>query len=247
MNGVDISHWQKGIDLSRINCDFVIAKATEGVNFVDGCFEKFMDKALDLNKCIGFYHFARPENNSAMAEAQFFYNHTVKYYGKGIPILDWESSGKSNVAWAKEWLDAIQSMTGIKPMIYMSESVVNQFDWSKVAKADYGLWVAKYRDNQIDLNYDMTNAGKKPQVRWWKFYAMWQWTSSGKIDGYDGRLDCDLFYGDKSTWLKYAGVHDMHVVKEGETLTYIADKYGITVDELVLKNLLIKTGQVLRV
>ena len=31
MNGIDISHWQKGIDLSKIKADFVIAKATEGI------------------------------------------------------------------------------------------------------------------------------------------------------------------------------------------------------------------------
>ena len=31
MNGIDISSWQTGIDLSKVPCDFVIIKATEGV------------------------------------------------------------------------------------------------------------------------------------------------------------------------------------------------------------------------
>ena len=43
-------------------------------------------------------------------------------------------------------------------MIYMLESVVNAHDWSSVAKAGYGLWVAKYADYDLDYNYDMTNA-----------------------------------------------------------------------------------------
>ena len=30
MNGIDISNWQKGIDLAAVPCDFVIAKATQG-------------------------------------------------------------------------------------------------------------------------------------------------------------------------------------------------------------------------
>ena len=90
-------------------------------------------------------------------------------------------------------------------MIYMSESVVNANNWSAVAAADYGLWVAKYRDNNPDYNYSMASAGSRPKVKWWKFYCMWQWTSSGRLNGYNGNLDCNVFYGDVTTWNKYAG------------------------------------------
>lgn len=249
LNGIDISHWQKGLNLSEIKYDFVIVKATEGVNFADPSFHDFMKKAESLGKCLGFYHFARPEKNSAKAEAKFFYDKTVKWFGKAIPVLDWESSGKANVAWAKEWLDTVYSMTGIKPMIYMSESVVNQYDWSKVVNADYGLWVAKYKDMQIDRNYDMSKAGNKPVVKWWKFYAMWQWTSSGRLDGYNGNLDCDVFYGDRKAWSKYAGTaHERtHTVQSGDTLSGIAKEYGVSVDDIVSKNALLSVGQVLKV
>lgn len=249
LNGIDISHWQKGLNLSEIRYDFAIVKATEGVNFVDPCFHDFIRKAESLGKCLGFYHFARPEKNSAKAEAKFFYDNTVKCFGKAIPVLDWESSGKANVAWAKEWLDTVYSMTGIKPMIYMSESVINQYDWSKVANADYGLWVAKYKDMQIDRNYDMSKAGKQPQVKWWKFYAMWQWTSSGRLDGYNGNIDCDVFYGDRDTWSKYAGTaHERtYTVQSGDTLSGIAKECGTNVDDIVSKNNLISVGQTLKI
>lgn len=90
-------------------------------------------------------------------------------------------------------------------MIYMSESVVNAHNWSSVAAADYGLWVAKYRDNNPDYNYSMASAGSRPKVKWWPFYCMWQWTSSGRLNGYNGNLDCNVFYGDVNTWNKYAG------------------------------------------
>lgn len=253
MNGIDISHWQHGLNLSKIKCDFVIVKATEGVNFLDSCFDDFMRQAESLGKCMGFYHFARPDKNSAKAEAKFFYNNTAKYFGKAIPILDWETGKLSDVAWVKEWLDEIYSMTGIRPMLYTSESVVKSCDWSSVANANYGLWIAKYKDHKIDRNYDMTNAGKEPVVKWWKFYAMWQWTSSGRLDGYSGNLDCDIFFGSKEAWNKYAGksaqtvapkpqpkptvsTTKIHIVKAGETLSGIAKKYNTTVDALVKKN-----------
>ena len=195
LNGIDISHWQKGIDLSKINFDFVICKATEGINYLDPCFDAYMKQAESMGKCLGFYHFARPEKNSAHAEALFFYQNTWSWFNRAVPVLDWESSGKWDVSWAKEWLDEIYALTGVKPIIYMSEAIVNQYNWSEVAKADYGLWVAKYRDMTIDKNYDMSNAGKDPSVKWWSMYAMWQWTSRGRLDGYSKDLDCDVFYG----------------------------------------------------
>lgn len=251
MNGIDVSHWQKGLDLGKIKCDFVIAKATEGTNYVDPCFASFMRISAKLGKCMGMYHFARPEKNSAIDEAKFFYEKTKDFYGKAIPVLDWESSGKANVKWAKEWLDTIYSITGVKPMIYMSEAVANAYDWSEVANADYGLWIAKYRDMKPDKNYDMTNAGKKPVVKWWKIIAMWQWTSVGRLDGYSGNLDCDVFYGDVATWNAYANKTSnakpeketpkpqeakIHIVQKGETLSGIAKKYKTSVNALVKKN-----------
>lgn len=245
--GIDISHYQKGIDLSKVKTSFVIAKATEGVNYTDPCFNTHMTKAKSLGKCLGCYHFAHPEKNTAKAEAQFFYKFVKNYVGSAILVLDWESSGKSNVAWAKEWLYEVYRLTGVKPLIYMSESVANAYDWSKVASGDYGLWVAKYRDNKPDKNHDMTNAGTKPNVKYWNVIAMWQWTSSGRLDGYNGNLDCDVFFGEAAVWQKYAQRKTKtYTVKAGDTLTGIAKSSGLSVDVIVSKNGLIKTGQVLK-
>ena len=207
LNGIDISNHQGKMDLLAVlkqtKTDFVICKATEGINFVDKYCDRFMLTAQQAGKQVGFYHFARPERNSARAEADFFVKQTKGYFSKGIPVLDWESSGKSNVKWAKEWLDRVESLTGVKPVIYMSESVTNAYNWKAVADAGYGLWVAKYRDYNIDRNYDMSTAGKKPVVKWWAFYMMWQWTSVGRLNGYTGNLDCDVFYGDAKQWDAY--------------------------------------------
>ena len=206
-NGIDISNHQGKMDLAAVlkqtATDFVICKATEGTGFVDKYCDKFMVIAQNAKKQIGFYHFARPEYNAARAEADFFIRQTKGYFNKGIPVLDWESAGKSNAKWAKEWLDRVYSVTGVKPVIYMSESVVNAYNWKAVAEAGYGLWVARYRDYNVDRNYDMSTCGKKPVVKWWSFYMMWQWTSVGRLNGYSGNLDCNAFYGDRAAWDAY--------------------------------------------
>ena len=120
-------------------------------------------------------------------------------------VLDWEAENQHNTAWAKKWLDRVYEKTKVKPLIYMSESVTKAHDWSAVVKAGYELWVAKYRDNIADYNYDMSSAGTKPVVKYWSSYTMWQWTSSGRLDGYSGNLDCNEFYGSKADWDKFAG------------------------------------------
>ena len=203
--GIDISSWQSKLDLSQIVCDFVIVKATEGADYINPYCDNHFQEARLLNKKVGFYHFARNSINSAEAEADYFISNTKGYFGIGIPILDWEDA-VGDVEWALKWLQTIERKMGVKPMIYMSESVVNTFDWSEVANAGYGLWVAKYRDYEPDLNYDMSNVGAEPQVKYWDFYAMWQFTSTGRLDGYNFNLDCNVFYGDLAAWDKYARI-----------------------------------------
>lgn len=203
MNGIDISGWQEGIRLDDVRFDFLIAKATEGLSYVDDCCDIFIQEAIKQGKPFGFYHFARPMND-AIAEADCFIKHTKGYFDHGIPILDWEAENTWDVAWAKRFLDRVYQQTAVKPFIYMSEYIENSYNWNSVADAGYKLWVAKYRDYSPDYNYDMTYAGSNPEVIHWSDYTMWQWTSSGSLDGYYGNLDCNQFYGSVQDWNEFA-------------------------------------------
>ena len=207
LKGIDISNWQSSINLANIDADFVIVKASEGVGWTDPSFTKLFNSAKALNKKLGLYHFARPTvNNTAEQEANTFVSaaKSVGAIGKAMLVLDWEAENKTNVSYAKKWLDTVYNLTGVKPVIYMSESVTKQADWSSVVNAGYALWVAKYRDNEIDYNYDMSNAGTIPNVSYWPKYIMWQWTGKGRLNGYSGDLDCNIFYGNENTWNLYS-------------------------------------------
>ena len=201
--GIDIASYQSSLDISKVACDFVIVKATEGTGYTNPVCDKHFQQALNLGKKLGFYHYAKNEHNTAREEADFFINNCLGYFGKGIPVLDWEE-GVHDTAWALEWLQIVEEKTGVKPMIYMNEHAVNNYDWSSVVANGNGLWVAKYRDYEPDFNYDMTCAGTVPSTNYWSFYAIWQFTSSGRLDGYNGNIDCNIFYGDESAWDKYA-------------------------------------------
>ena len=208
LRGIDTSKWQAGLSDTNISADFIIFKATEGVGYVDPDCAASYEEAKQAGKLLGVYHFARPDGNDPISEANFFVDNVLGYIGEAVLALDWETEPKGNVAWAKQWLDHVFARTGVHPLIYMSLSTVNQYDWSSVS-ADYALWVARYWDMATDINYDMSNAGPMPDANWTNGYAMWQWTSRGRLDGYGGDLDCNIFYGDATSWNAFARVRSL--------------------------------------
>ena len=203
LKGIDISKWQAGIDLSKIDTDFVICKATEGVGYTDKNCDGFYQQAKRLGKKLGVYHFARPDlGNTAIAEADYFLKETKGYHKEAILVLDWESGNLGNISWAKAWLDRVYEKTGVKPIIYMSASIMRQYDWSSVVNADYGLWVANYGSNN---GQPQESVFDRYPLKYWTFYALWQYTSVGRLSGYNGNLDLNYFSGNSSAWDKYAG------------------------------------------
>lgn len=203
LKGIDISHHQRGIDLGAIDVDFVICKATEGNGYTDEMCDTFYQKAKSLGKKLGVYHFARPDlGNSPEAEADWFVKETLGYHKEAMLILDWESGNLKDTVWARKWLDRVYSKTGVKPVIYMSASVMSSANWGDVVAGDYGLWVANYGSNNGTPQEEVFN---RYPLKYWDFYALWQYTSVGRLNGYNGNLDLNYFSGDGTAWDKYAG------------------------------------------
>ena len=202
LNGIDISSWQQGIDLSVVPCDFVVIKATQGTRYVNPDMQRAYDQAKRLNKLTGLYHFAN-YGGSPGAEADHFLSTIGGRVGQSVLVLDYEADAlKNGVSWAKNWLDYVYNKTGIRPMIYMSKAVTKQYDWSSIAK-NYGLWGAQY------ANFNKTGYQSDPWTdssKWgaWGSPAMFQYTSSGRLSGYSGNLDLNIFYGDAKAWAEYA-------------------------------------------
>lgn len=198
LKGIDISNWQAGMNLSvsAKGLDFVIIKATEGLNFVDKSCDGFFQQARKLGLKIGFYHFAR--NNDAAAEARFFRDNTKGYEHLAIPILDWEDG--QNVAWVNRWVETYHALTGVWPWIYANPWRFNQ---GKV-NANCGRWVAGYPMNGItNINYGVSNT--LPGSYNVGGVCAWQFSSSVRLPGWNGGVDGNVFYGDRTAWDKYAG------------------------------------------
>ena len=200
--GYDLSTYQSvGTGDSAQN--FVICKATEGYGYVDPSCDKHYQRAKGQGKLLGFYHYARPDLNKgtqgAINEANFFVNNCLNYFGEAIPCLDWEQPGTTGqVDWAKAWLDEVYRLTGVRPLIYMSASVVNGNNWSSIAN-NYGLWIAGYPSAYNVKNPPTPSVNAMPyKIGAWQFWAIWQYSSSA------GTLDRDIANMDATGWHKYA-------------------------------------------
>lgn len=192
---IDISNHQKGMDLSKVlpSVGGVICKATEGIGFVDPYCDKFVQTCIRAGKPWGFYHFGR--NNDAKKEATYFINNTVNYFGVGIPVLDWEAD--QSVDWVNEFVNVIHDQTGVWPWIYANPWRFEQGD----VEPNCGRWAAHYFSDNI-RTFAQAEAHERPEVR--GLMCAWQFTSSGRLDGYSGNLDLDLFFGDENAWHRYA-------------------------------------------
>ncbi len=185
LKGIDISHHNKAYSLADV--DFVFIKLTEGKNWTDPKNLENIARARRQGKLIGLYHYARPENNHAAQEAQFFVNKVISHglLGEAALALDYEGEAlRYGPDWAREWLDEVYNLTNVKPLIYVQRSEIPKY--GEVANGDYGLWIPKwYRTKPT-----------KVEISPWKFWAFWQYDATG--------VDKDIFNGSKEQFKKYA-------------------------------------------
>ena len=208
LNGVDIASYQSNINPAKlVTTDFVIVKFTQGTTYLNPYADRQYSMAKAAGKLLGAYHYA--EGKSATAEAQYFVKCIGNRVGECILALDWEGNQNSvfgtgkDVAWCKEFLDEVYRLTGVRPLIYMSKSVCRKYNWSSVAK-DYPLWCAQYKSNST-TDYQSSPWTDNNGFGAWERDTIRQYSSHGRIAGYDANIDLDLAYMSADEWRAMAG------------------------------------------
>ena len=198
LNGIDISWYQRGINIASIPADFVIVKATEGTGYTNPCFCTQAAETLNSGKLLGIYHYISGGN--WQAEAEYFVNTVKDYVGRAVLALDFESGDNSaygDTAYLQQCAQTVYNLTGVHPLIYGS-----QRDYGRLAAVsnatNCGLWIAQYP------NYTRTGYQDTPWNEGAYSCAIRQYSSSGALPGYGGNLDLNKFYGDAAAWQSYA-------------------------------------------
>lgn len=197
IQGFDVSHHQKDIQWHKISPQqyhFVYLKATEGGDFSDRKFQENWLKAREQGLHVGAYHFYRLCRDG-MSQAQHFIATVPKKADALPPVMDLEYDSKCINHYTQEQLlkqiqimhDQLYQHYQKQPIFYTSKAFYNIVLAGHFNQTP--LWVREYK-SLPDL---------KGQPKW----LFWQHSNKGKIQGIQGTVDLNVFYGDAQDWQNF--------------------------------------------
>lgn len=183
---VDVSHWEYDSLQGRIAAPLaaarsagvavVIAKATQGKDYVDPTWRKWARAIVDAGLLLGAYHF-----NSATSagdnQADWFLR-ALEAAGVDVDrtmlCLDYERNPTDptmTVPDARAFVHRIHARTGQRPAIYGDSSFLgNRFNLAPDVLGEFPLWVAAYGPTVPKIPKAWTGAGRHG-------YTLFQYTN----------------------------------------------------------------------
>ena len=217
--GIDVSYHNGTLDWSTIKAagvDFAILRAayrgygTEGTLVRDAKFAEYMQGAMSQGIPVGAYIYSQAITTAEAVQEDNYILNIGRGYSLDLPIVfDYEfagvKTGRLDSAWssgklnkskmtdiALAFCDTIKN-AGYDAMVYANKTFLSKnLDHEVIENAGYEIWLAHYTTN---TNYTGD-------------YKIWQYTSSGRIPGIEGkRFDCNFMYsGTISMSLKISNI-----------------------------------------
>lgn len=240
--GIDVSHYQGVIDYEKVKKEgiqIVYIKSSEGSHIVDSQFKNNYNNAKKNGLKVGFYHYVIARNTEeAIQEAEFFHSVIKGTIPDCRLAMDFESFGEltneqiNQIAVA--FLERLQKLTGKEVVVY-SNAYSARTKFSVELAQKYPLWIAEYGVKEPSSNVN------------WDSWIGFQYTDTGQIYGINGYVDRDKFT--KEIFLDETGIipepenpqppqnnEIIYIVKRGDTLSQIAQDYGVTIQSIVDNN-----------
>ena len=192
--GLDVSRFQGKINWEKVKAagvDFAIVRAglrgtTEGKLLPDDYFKDNVEGATENGIDVGVYFYSQALNETeAMEEVQMILD-LIEPYDITYPVvIDVESAESDNARTANLSTDEYEKVVkvfcdtvkkaGYTPMVYGN---VKSFTllMDAIDVDDYDIWIAYYG---LPLYYPY-------------HFDIWQYTSSGQVDGIDGDVDLNI-------------------------------------------------------
>jgi len=198
LKGVDVSKYQENIDWQKVAADgveFAIIRlgfrgmGTNGTCELDPYFKQNIEGAKAAGIDVGVYFFTQAKTvEEAKEEARFVIDSLKGYDITWRVVFDTEEitsyaaaranalSIETRTACAKAFLEEIKA-AGYIPMLY-ANTRWSILDLDLTQLSDYDFWYAYYGD---DIYYPYQ-------------FSMWQYTSSGTVDGIKGKADLNISF-----------------------------------------------------
>ncbi|MBR3601495.1 MAG: glycoside hydrolase family 25 protein [Lachnospiraceae bacterium] len=194
--GIDVSRWNEEINWNKVKdagIKYAIIRAgyrgsVTGTLVEDWYFKENVEGATAAGIPIGLYFFTQATNEVEAVEEASMVLTLCKEYDITYPIfIDTEGAGgngradaldtKTRTAVCLAFCETIRR-AGYEAGIYASKNWFNNNIDTSVLTDDIYVWLAEYGDA---VTYD-------------KKYHIWQYTSSGRVLGIEGRVDLNLSY-----------------------------------------------------
>lgn len=200
--GVDLSNWQKGIDITSLSSqlDFFIFRGYAGSS-KDKSVDTFVQQAIENNKPFGLYIYSYALNEAqAQEEAQRMVTLANSYSIKpNFLVIDMEDADGYKSRNGMPSNDTLKNICTVEGQIFEDAGyytlVYAGSAWFKNqlnGLTRFDKWVAhwptsggKQKGNNTDPSGENADS-----------CAIWQFTSEGRLDGYNGRLDMNYGYKD---------------------------------------------------
>lgn len=236
--GIDISSWQGNVDFKKVKdsgIEIVYIKATEGTSYVNNYLSSSYTNAKAQGLKIGFYHFFLG-GVDPIAQARHFVNTIGNRESNCRLAIDIEQTNgldkTSLTSAAIKFLEEVKRVTGKGIVVYTYTNFAQTSLDNRLGV--YPLWIAEY---------GVSRPANNPI---WSQWVGFQHSSTGRVPGVSG--NCDLNEFDEGILLNKESIpsnpskdedkgdNKYHIVKAGDTLSEIAEKYNITYQVLVSLN-----------
>lgn len=187
--GIDVSAHNGAIDFNKVKADgidFVFIKATEGSDFRDTRFNENYAKARRAGLKTGAYHFFRFDRDGVEQAQNLLSALGGKKPELGVAI-DVEKHGNVEGVDSTLIADRLIRMTeflnlvGYRVTLYSNRD--GYLDYIQKSVPGANLWICSFSPNPGNLE--------------WTF---WQYDHHGKVNGIEGDVDRNVFYGSRQEW-----------------------------------------------
>ena len=204
--GVDVSAHQKEVDWRRVaatGMDFAMVRAgyrgyTSGGIVKDAWFDANMRGALANGLQVGVYFFSQALTPREAEEEARQLLEWIRDYPVTYPVVfDWEeqdkegsrtqgTDGNTVTACALAFCKVIED-AGYLPMTYGSPRKVYSGGIQLEYLQDYPFWLAHYTKDTAPTSFRYN-------------YQMWQYSSTGQVDGIEGNVDLNICLTSWTDW-----------------------------------------------
>ena len=201
-NCIDISYWQGKVSaanwakIKAAGVTHVIQRVgysalKTGAHNSDSTFANNINGAYNAGiKCGVYYYSTAKTAAEAKSEAQYTIKLLSNYKSKiTMPVAyDYETGGRLTASVMKKYgtascvafCDTIKA-AGYTPMVYANYSTLTNYLSYSTLQSKYPIWLANYTSSGSATTYPGN-------------YWMWQYSSSGKINGLSGSIDMNYMF-----------------------------------------------------